>query len=52
MKNSAATFQLIMNNIIVTSSLKETYACLDDLTICGETREEHNENLKSFWLGD
>ena len=47
--NGAAAFQRVMNDIIAANNLKETYAYLDDLTICGRTREEHDENLRRFW---
>ena len=46
--NGAATFQRVMNDIIATNNLKEAYAYLDDLAICGQTREEHDENLRRF----
>lgn len=37
-----------MNDIISQWELKETYAYLDDVTICWATVEEHEENLKRF----
>ena len=47
--NGAAAFQRVMNDIIAANSLKEAYAYLDDLTICGRIRKEHDENLRRFW---
>ena len=46
--NGVACFQEILNNIIRDEKLMATYAYLDDVTICGRTQMEHDENLKRF----
>ena len=38
----------MVNEIISKYKCKGTYADLDDITVCGRTREEHDENLKCF----
>ena len=47
--NGAAAFQRVMNDIIAANNLQGTYAYMDDLTICGKTKEEHDKNLQRFW---
>ena len=47
--NGAAAFQRVMNDVVSKYNLKETYAYLDDVTICGQSKREHDENLKRFW---
>ena len=37
-----------MNTIIEEEGLTGTFAYLDDVTVCGMTQEEHNENLHKF----
>lgn len=46
--NGVSCFQRIMDNFISSHHLRSTYAYLDDVTICGETLEEHDQNLRSF----
>jgi len=41
-------FQRVVNVIISKYNCKGTYAYLDDITVCGRTCVEHDENLKSF----
>ena len=48
LKNAASCFQRIVNEIISEFECKGTFAYLDDTTICGHTREEHDDNLKVF----
>ncbi|XP_066950829.1 uncharacterized protein [Macrobrachium rosenbergii] len=43
--NGVAAFQRIINDIIRTNGLKGVYAYLDDVVVCGNTQEEHDENL-------
>ena len=37
-----------MDKFIQDHDLKRTYAYLDDEIICGQTKEEHDVNLKKF----
>ncbi|KAL7644389.1 UNVERIFIED_CONTAM: hypothetical protein RMT77_005219 [Armadillidium vulgare] len=37
-----------MDDIIRSNNLKGTFAYLDDVTICGASQEEHDENLQKF----
>ena len=46
--NAVAVFQRIMNSIIRDNNLQRTYAYLDDVIICGQTKEEHDANLQKF----
>ena len=48
LKNAVPCFQRIVNEIISKFECKGTFAYLDDITICGHTREEHDDNLKVF----
>jgi len=46
--NGVPAFQKFINSIIKTENLKNTYAYLDDVTICGKTKGEHDKYLKEF----
>ena len=46
--NGVASFQRIINSIIRSENLARTYAYLDDLIICGKSKEEHDANLARF----
>ena len=46
--NGVACFQRIMANIITSENLQGTFAYVDNVTICGKSQEEHDENLKRF----
>ena len=46
--NGVACFQRIMDSFITDEKLEGTFAYLDDVTICGRTKEEHDRNLKRF----
>ena len=43
-----ATFQRIMNTLIKDENLSGTFAYLDDMVVCGKTKEEHDANLRKF----
>ncbi len=43
--NGVACFQA---ELIASEKLQGTFAYLDNVTICGKTQEEHDENLKRF----
>ena len=46
--NAVPAFQRIIDSIIRKANLSKTYAYLDDVIICGITKEEHDLNLNSF----
>ena len=48
--NREAQFQRTMDDFIANEKLKDTFAYLDNLTICGMTQEEHGFNLYHFLL--
>ena len=48
LKNAVPCFQRVINDIIDRYGCKATYAHLDDFTVCGRTREEHDQNLSTF----
>ena len=45
--NGVACFQRIID-IIQSENLKGTYAYLDNITVCGMSQEEHDQNLERF----
>ena len=47
-KNGVACFQRSMNEFIAEEELSKTYACLDNIGVCGKTQEEHDHNLARF----
>ena len=46
--NGVSAFQRFMNQFISENRLVATFAYLDDITICGKTKEEHDINLARF----
>ena len=46
--NGAAAFQRAMDNFISEEALKDTFAYLDNITICGRDQAHHDENLSKF----
>ena len=46
--NGAAAFQRTMDNLISEEALKDTFAYLDNITICGRDQAHHDENLGRF----
>ena len=48
LKNAVPCFQRVINDIITAHGCKGTFAYLDDITVCGRTKEEHDANLKVF----
>ena len=46
--NGVACFQRVIDEIIRKENLEDTFAYVDNLTICGHTKKEHDENLKKF----
>lgn len=46
--NGVACFQQVLDEIIRNEALKDTFAYVDDITVCGNSQEEHDENLTRF----
>lgn len=46
--NGVSCFQKVMDEFIHTNCLSDTYCYLDDITICGKTKEEHDKNIDNF----
>ena len=46
--NGVACFQQVINDIIRTEKLQDTFAYIDDITICGFTQADHDTNLERF----
>ena len=46
--NAVPAFQRIMDQLIQQAQLQKTYAYLDDVIICGSSKEEHDTNLRRF----
>ena len=46
--NGVACFQHKMDGLIAENELEDTFACLDNVTICRMTQEEYDENLAKF----
>ena len=49
LKNAVPCFQRVVNQIISKFDCQRTFAYLDDITVCGHTREEHDTNLEKFF---
>ena len=47
--NGVSTFQRTIDKVIENKQLSDTFAFLDNVTICGLTKEEHDSNLKAFY---
>lgn len=46
--NGATCFQQVLDELIAAENLKDTFAYIDDITICGHSRYEHDQNLERF----
>ena len=46
--NGVSCFQRTMNEFIEDEELSDTFAYLDNITICGRTQKEHDDNLEKF----
>ena len=46
--NGPAIFQREMDNVIREDALNATWAYIDNITVAGMTKEEHDENLQKF----
>ena len=47
-KNGVASFQNVIDEIISNVKLKGTVAYIDNVTVCGYNKKDHNHNLKQF----
>lgn len=43
-------FKRVIDSIIRFENLKDTFAYLDEVTVCGKNQVRHNKNLKKFLL--
>ena len=46
--NGVAGFQRSIDDVIAKENIKDTFAFVDNVTICGKTQKEHDENLDKF----
>lgn len=46
--NGVASFQRIMDDLVEKEGLQDTFVYIDNVTVCGHTQEQHDENLKRF----
>ena len=46
--NGVASFQRIVDQIITDEKLEGTFTYIDNVTVCGHNRKEHDENLRRF----
>ena len=46
--NGVSCFQRIVDSFVTTEKLNATFPYIDDITICGKTRVEHDQNLDRF----
>ena len=47
--NGVACFQRVIDEIIDSEKLSGTYAFIDNITVCGKTKAEHDRNLEHFY---
>jgi hypothetical protein len=47
--NGVAAFQRIMDQLIAQHGLKGTFVYLDNITVCGDSQEDHDNNLERFY---
>lgn len=48
--NGVACFQKILNDFIQDENLRDTFAYVDDVVVCGKTQSEHDANLNKFMM--
>ena len=48
LQNAVTCFQHVVNHIILDFKCEGTFAYLNDITVCGKTRKEHDKNLQRF----
>lgn len=47
-KNGVAGFQRVLDEIIEKENMKGTFVYVDNVTVCGNSEKEHDENLQHF----
>ena len=47
-KNRVACFQISMDNFISEEELDDSFTFMDNITICGMSENDHDENLVKF----
>ncbi|XP_068240061.1 uncharacterized protein [Palaemon carinicauda] len=47
-KNEVAAFQRVVDQILAKEKVEGAFAYVDNVTVCGETEEEHDKNLNHF----
>ena len=45
--NGVSAFQRTIDKVIRKEKLRDTFAFLDNITVCGRTKEEHDQNVKA-----
>ena len=48
MANGVAAFQCKIDQMIDDENFEDTFAFVDNVTICGHNQEEHDKNMKEF----
>ena len=46
--NGVANFQRVIDNVILEEDLKDTFAYVDNVTVCRKDQAQHDENLNKF----
>ena len=46
--NGVASFQRVIDEIVEKEGLEDTFVYIDNVTVCGHSQEQHDENLKRF----
>ena len=46
--NGVSAFQRTIDKVIHSEELKDTFAFVDNITVCGRTKEEHDRNVAAF----
>ena len=46
--NGVRTFQRVMNKMVVENKLDDTFPYLDNITVAGRDKEEHDHNVEKF----
>ena len=46
--NGVSSFQRTIDNIIQKEHIQSTYTYVDNVTVCGKTKSEHDDNLQKF----
>ena len=47
--NGVSAFQRTIDKLIKVEKLKDTFTFVDNITICGKTKQEHDKNVNAFY---